>query len=58
VFEIGVFGYSQEAIKRYFDYERCPFKQNAQVHQGFFDLELEELVAIRPPPEILQRINY
>jgi hypothetical protein len=57
VFEIGVFGYSVEDMMAYFDYEKCPFKNNNEMNQVFLDLDLEKLVSIRPPQELLERIK-
>lgn len=59
VFEIGLFQYPKDVLTRYVDYENCPFSNTHEelMTQSFFDLELETLVNMQPPPEVLKRIE-
>ncbi len=59
VFEIGLFQYPKDVLTRYVDYENCPFSNTHEelMTQSFFDLELETLVNMKPPPEVMKRIE-
>ena len=59
VFEIGLFQYPTDVLTRYIDYENCPFTNSHEVSmsQNFFDLDLQNLVNMRPPPEVMKRIE-
>ena len=59
IFEIGLFQYSSNVLTRYVDFENCPFANSHDMlmTQNFFDLDLQTLVHMRPPPEVMKRIE-
>lgn len=53
-FEIGLFQFPDEVLKNFVDLEHCPFQRGFRRLDGqiFFNLNIEELVALEVPPEL------
>jgi hypothetical protein len=59
-FEIGLFQYPEPVVARFFDLEKCPFRNGHKRLDGqlFFNLDVEELVKLELKDEVPERISH